>query len=250
MGIFALIAFGTAFSVLAQAPHRAPRPVPPVGPLLNPPPNFSEWVTTFSYPQDRPDPKTGVPPSGLPPLSTTLTRKVITTKTGNIVHEETQDVAGRKSDRWQNGQTIFIKTVGQSAWGVLGQRAGKNNFANDPNLPLPASGFRDLDWISADAYAGSLKTDSGVFLVFIPPGSGTVDLTNPKAALAQLPTLFMVALIDYKTRLPVSVQGNGITRSYNFTAPPVSMQTLPPDLANQIKADQARVAKLFAVPSQ
>jgi len=245
--------FGTFFVAgsLAQVPGGGakPKPVPPTGPLLNPAPKFSEWVITFSYPQDRPSLKTGAPSPELPPLAPSLPRKILTTKTGDVVHEQTQDVSGKVFEKWQDGPKNYIKPPGQTTWGVLWHR-GANNNTSDPNFPLPENGFRGLDWINATAYAGTIKTEAGAALVFLGLGADYVDLSDPKSAKDKLANESTVAYIDFQTRLPSSVKEDDVIRTYTFTTPPSAMQKLPADLTNEIKKGNESRAKLLAAPKQ
>jgi hypothetical protein len=213
---------------------------PPSGPLFRPAPTYSQWVITFSYPQDRTDGDA----KKLPSLPPNFDRKVLTTKTGNIIHEETLSVSGVKFDKWQVAHFFYIKPAGQSFWGEC---QGPSKDANNTFLmPLPDKGFRDLDWISTETYAGAVMDGGLEYLIFVPENAKTVDISSA----AKLQALHTVAYINAETRLPSILKKDDIIRNYKFFPLPQQMQALPDDLAKQIKAVSEKRAKLFAPPTK
>jgi len=210
----------------------------PDGPLLRPAPEFSQWTITLSYPDERGKKADDKPP--IPGLENRV-HQIVTTKTKNIVHEETIDGKGVKSEKWYVGSTQYRKDPGATVWyensaGTMGKTQQDFHYT-----PLPPSGFRDLDWINADAYAGTIAYGKGKCLVFIPGGGSATNA----AVVTTLPT---VALIDSETRLPVEVHNGGIIRVFQFADQAPAMQTLPPDLAEEIKKGDEGRARLDQRP--
>ena len=243
---FGLIGLMTCLvtSASSQQPSTNLRPEPPPGTLLKAAPTYSQWTIAFSYPQDRARQAKDTP---LPPLEPNLVRKVVTTKTGNMIHEETLSVSGALFDKWQVDSLFYIKPPGQSYWGECDDRYVKNNRTSDTNLAfLPEKGFRDLDWVSGETYVGVVKQNDTVFLLFVPATAGTLDFSNPVKIQAQP----IVAYVDAETRLPALFKKGGVIQNYIFSAPPANIQSLPADLAKQIKDGSERRAKLFGAPKQ
>jgi len=239
---------GIAICAQAQQIPVKQRPVPPDGPLLNSAPDHSQWVTTYIYPQDQPK---GDDAAQLPALPPTSPRKILTTKTGNIIHEETVDVAGNKTDKWQEGSTLYLKPKNQAHWGVSSSAFRHNNPKDDPfENPLPANGFHDLDWITKDTFTGSIQSAQSTLLIFVPMGADKVDLSDPKKSQDHLDSLQEVAYIDAQTRLPVSLRIGKVVRTYTFLPPPSSMLALPPDLQREIKQGEERTARLLRSPAK
>jgi len=206
---------------------------PPSGPLLASAPDYSQWVVTFTYPEDK-NPTSGADASGpAPAYLTTRTRTITTTKTHEVIHEEFVDGRGEKFDEWHVGNIAYTKGSGSNLWGELDPSDLANGSAHFQ--PLPASGFRNLDWITKDSYAGTMKysgRDCLVFTLVSPHKTNLFKLTTPESQLESLATY---ALIDAETRLPVIVKAEGMTRLYQFKNAPTEKLTLPPDLAEQLR---------------
>ena len=234
---FALLAL--AANAVAQQAAEKP-PIPP-GKLLSPPPEYSQWMVAYSYPQDRSQEE------NLPALEKSLPRKVITTKTGVILHEETVDVAGGKSDKWQVGTTFYLKPPEQNYWGEYDATWQHNNLpASAALLPVPTKGFQDLDWIGSDTYAGSIKQNGVEHFVFVPSNANNLDVGKPAALNAQP----VIAYVDASTRLPVRFKNGSVIRTYAFAPDAPSMLALPADLVREIQEGKERRAKVFVAPKR
>jgi hypothetical protein len=225
----------------------------PSEPLVHTAPAYSQWIMTFSYLEDQKEiPGT---PSGLakptPENVASRPRTVITTKTGEIIHEETVTVGGQRLENWQVDGSCYTKFPGKNFWSAYEKYAGTQLGSNAAiSMILPESGFRGLDWINKKTYAGKIKTGSGYCLVFVPGGRATVEAGNPdkQKALDLLPT---VAYVDAETHLPVMVRVAGETRVFKFAQPPpASIQSLPSDLAEEIRQGDEIRAKRNAAPRQ
>jgi hypothetical protein len=206
----------------------------PDGPLLRPAPGFSQWVITYSYAEDR-APKPTVAP-GQAPLPTPAfvlarPRTIVTTKTGSIVHELVTDLQQHERENWYVGARQYRKDQDSPVW---------LEYEPDPHpdihySPLPANGFRDLDWISSRTYSGRASQAGQSCLVF----KTTEKVKSLDSALPLGKEYALVAYIDAKTRLPVEVDIDKETRTYQFDSPPSGMQALPDDLTRQIKTAAA-----------
>jgi hypothetical protein len=209
-------------------------PVVPDGPLLRPAPGYSAWTITYSYAEDR-APKSpgqqGAIAPGSPDFVLARPRTILTTKTKSIIHEVITDIEGRSRENWYTGSTQYRKEGNSPLW-----------FENERDLhpdihysPLPANGFRDLDWIAGANFTGKQKQDDQECLVF----KSTQKVTSLDSALPLGKELAVVAYINAETRLPVEVDIDTEIRTYQFGDAPTEMQALPPDLAKQIKAGAA-----------
>ncbi|HEY0258093.1 MAG TPA: hypothetical protein VGC39_11665 [Candidatus Methylacidiphilales bacterium] len=226
----------------------------PSEPLVHPAPAFSQWTITFSYPDDA-KAISGSDPSAaakLVPQNTNAAlrpRTIITTKTGEIIHEETLTVGGNKTEDWQVHGNYYIKYPGKDFWSAY-ETSGTSAGGTSVVMGLPVSGFRGLDWITKETYAGEIKAGMGGTLVFVPGGRNTVNAGDPSKQ-KELESLAKIALVDAETRLPVMVRAEGETRVFKFTeSPPASVQTLPEDLASEIKEGDEIRAKRTAAPQR
>ena len=232
---------GLALAANAIAQQAAETPQIPTGKLLLPPPEYSQWGVTYSYPQDR------FKDEPLPALEKSLPRRVTTTKTCDILHEETVDVAGVKSDKWQAGTTFYLKPPGQNYWGEYDRAWYHNNLPTSAALqPVPLKGFQDLDWIGRDTYAGSIKQNGAEYFVFVPSNAGSLDVGNPAALHAQP----VIAYVDAATRLPVRFKNGDVIRSYAFAPEAPPPLALPADLVREIRDGKERRAKVFVAPKR
>ena len=206
----------------------------PDGLPLQPAPDYSQWTITYKYAEDH-APKAAAP-SGTPAASTpdfvlARPRTIVTVKTKRIIHESITDISQQQRENWYVGSIQYRKDTGSQVW-------DENQPDAHPDIhysPLPASGFRDLDWISAATYTGKGSQDGKDCLIFKTKGK----VTSLDSALPLGKEFEMVAYIDAKTRLPVEVDIDQETRTYLFAEPPEGMQALPDDLIQQIKAGNA-----------
>lgn len=236
-----LALFASVLCARAQQTTDKSKPEIPSGNLLACVPENSQWVVTFFYPQDRSK------DAALPALEKTLPRKIITTRTCELIHEETCDVSGEKSDKWQVGTTFYLKPPGQKFWGEYDPAWFHNNLPTSPALsPIPLKGFQDLDWISRETFAGSIKQNDKEWFVFIPLNAREVDVAKPADLNAQP----VIAYVDASTRLPVRYKNRDVVRSYSFAPESPPRLVLPADLAQEIRDGKERRAKVFAVPKR
>ena len=222
----------------------SPKSQVPCGPLLACASNFSQWVITFSYPEDRQKDSTAPASNPAADLLKTRVKTITTTKTDDIVHEEMVDAQGGKFDHWYVGDIQYTKTANSDTW--LQNVPIKYDGRNSSYSPLPASGFRGLEWITSENYAATLKYGGRSCLVFVQHAPANLNLSNPATQIQQLQSLSTVAFIDAESHLPIQVQVDGVIRFYQFVDPPSAKQVLPPDLADQITKGNEGRARLSA----
>jgi hypothetical protein len=196
----------------------------PDGPLPAPAPDYSQWVVTFSNPEDK----------NKGPGSSSTSAMITTTKTGYIIHEEIVNGSGAKLDEWHVGNTLYTKGSGSTLWNEA--RSGRSSSFE----AFPASGFRNLDWVTRNSYVGTIVLAGHSCLVFVPERPQKLDLSDP----VQLDALTTYAFLDANSRLPVKVRFNGVTSIYQFKDPPTEKLTLPPDLTSQLKKNEEAVESL------
>jgi hypothetical protein len=226
-----------------EKPSTPAKPEAPSGPLIGSVPDFSQWEISFSYPKARKKKSAAVVAGQKTPTPVNLS-KSITTKTKDIIHEEMIDISGNQTQKWYIGRLQYTKLPGQSNWFESDGSGGSGGKTIDPAYsPLPATGFRDLDWISADTYVGTVKYNKCDCLIFVPGGTATLDKADSKKD-ARLQSEKTIAYIDVETRLPVLVRFNGETRNVTFNAQPTTMLTLPVELTEQVKQGEEGRARL------
>jgi len=143
---------------------------------------------------------------------------------------------GAKRDIWHVGRDVYEKWTGAPMW------------VQDPaRTVFPASGFRDLDWISKDNYVGSVSYSGRNCLVFVQGAPPTLNLQNSGPGLEQLDAFHTIAFIDSESRLPVEVRLFGDYRSFRFATPATDKLALPPDLVAQLKHDADIISRLSGV---
>ena len=211
---------------------------PPSGPLLRPPGDFSRWQVVSIYSGKTPKKDRASRHAKTTPTLAPGDRlqKLVTTRTGRIVHEERTDFAQRTTDIWYDGGTQYTRPAGAQGWLRTESNSGDPSYR-----PLPEIGYRDVSLVKTDNYVATVPYDDRLCLVFVPDPAPKIDWTKPAAALKQLRSLDTVALVDAGTRLPVEIRANGETRTFQFDPPPARPQTLPADLLTQTKrGDDAR----------
>lgn len=211
------------------------KPELPSGPLLGKAPDFSDWLVTFAYASEAA--RKTRPESASQPRPAYLDKRpsrVSTTRTGKITHEVTRDLRDAQTEIWFEGNVQFYQSPGSNQWFESGQSTSAGGSSDVDYRPLPPSGFRDLDWITADNFAGSIPYGNGSCLIFVPGGYRKLDLSDATKRTKLLETQTKIAYIDADTRMPVAVRDGDLTRVYKFNPPPTAMQTFPADLSDAI----------------
>jgi len=230
-GMLSLV-LGPAIAMGQSSP--VPKPEPPPGPLLATAPDHSEWLVTFSYPDERSK------DAAADSAAAGRTKTIVTSRAKDTVHEEITDASGGRFDEWFIGGILYSKNAAGKTWGEL--------HAGDPKRPafspLPASGFRGLDWINKESYAGTMKFGGRMCLVFIDNAPPHVILSEVAEQPGGFENFSKVAFVDAESRLPVQEEVAGIIRSYKFVDPSPDAFTLPPDLDAALKQEAETRAAL------
>ncbi|HEY8994294.1 MAG TPA: hypothetical protein VIM71_06525 [Lacunisphaera sp.] len=223
----------------------------PAGPLLHAAPDFAQWTTQYSYPDDTKKDGTDAAAAKNVPLPGNLAnrpRTLVTTKTRDVIHMETTTVGGAVTDAWQIKGDCWVKYPGKALWtGYTASNPTEIVGKLRATLLLPASGFRDLTWLDKDAYAGRTKSEWGDCYVFLPGGhAANADIS--KGILDAAP---IIAYVDAQTRLPVMVRNPDGMRVFKFVQPPpTSVLQIPDVLVGEIKETNAVQVQRNAAPSR
>lgn len=230
-----LVWFSDAACLLAQR-----SPDLPEGVLLKKAADFSKWKVLYSYTKpEGPEAKAPSPEEA---------RAIVTTKTGNIVHEEFVDLHGRKTETWHAGSMQYRKSAGESIWykpvAPNEGQSGSSDYA-----PMPANGYRNWEWVDERSFVGMLPFENVPCLVFVPGGLKAVaeDVMKDPVKIAALP---IVAFVNAETRLPFALKVGEVTGRMSFEAPPPAMQTLPLDLIDQIQKGEEGRRNLYQQPTR
>ena len=227
-------AFAFCFALLlgpisASAQNAAPaRPQPPPGDYVASMPDFSRWLITFSYPEDR----TKSPNPSLPGYMAGRPRARTTTITKEIIHEETVNINGDKTDAWRIRAIQYQKPPGSTVWYQAPARA------------MTATGFSDLEWITGDDYIGTVRYAGRTCLVFAGNAPADLDVSKLSDPTAEFNSLNQIAFIEADSRLPVETRAFGVIRYFKFMEGPTEKLTFPADLAEHIRQNDAIEARL------
>jgi hypothetical protein len=216
----------------------------PADPLINKAPDFSKWVIAYSYPEDKLKTTAATPPATAPVTKDKRLRQVAITKTKSLVREETTTIMGDTTIKFYASGIQYTKPPGSKDWFEATNVVEKNAYNAFYAKPLPPSGFRDLDWITAENYVGTIKYNGSSVLVFVPGGTKTLSAKDLAKQKNPLETQAKAALIDDATRFPVAVQEAGTNQTYKFDTPPTEMLTFPPDLEAALKKGKEDRAKI------
>jgi hypothetical protein len=236
------VRLGLAVALAAALPLRAHdqpancAPCPPPGDLLRPAADFSQWTEVYVYPTDPAKP-------GAPAVPSTLITRRVVTKTRQIVHEQLFNANGPALDRWFVDRVQYRRTGAGATW-FQNQAESVDPGHNFQFDPLPPNGFRGLDWVTTQTYAGTVTFGGRPCLVYIPGGAKGINLASPAIMQDNFKALHDVLFVDAETRMPVEFRREGVTRDYQFASAPSGMQTLPDDLLAQMKAADAGRARL------
>ncbi len=236
-GVLAVVLLGWTAGHAQQS--AAPNPELPSGPLLKSVPEFSQWEIEVTHPID---------PANTRKSEKAQAGRIVTTKTGDIIHETT-DHNGQRSEKWFVGPLQYTKASGRREWLESDGSVGADGARLDPDYsPLPASGFRDLEWVTAGTYCGVFRHEDRECLVFVPLDLAGVT-THPRTVSKEfLDAQDTLAYIDAESRLPVLARIGGENRVYRFKPAPTEMQLLPLDISGQMEKGEAARSRLLEAP--
>jgi hypothetical protein len=243
--LYSLCALGslTAADVPAAQPGATtdPKSGLPKGPLLSRIPEFAIWSITYTYTDPRETPPKKPGPENKPPeqeasIESARPKKVLLTKTKNILHVETLDERRQTWHRWCRDSKHLIVFPGGKGLAPCDGQDIHNPFYED----YQSTTFPGFEWVSAATFAGVESVRQRDCMVFRSAVKG-LDLMNPGEAAKlrsmagegmpipeeALKTKSTVAIIDLETRLPVALQVAGEVRQYTFLEPPGTILAFP-----------------------
>lgn len=217
----------------------------PKGILLKRVPDYSTWTMAAQGAV-----MTG---NGGGPQDSVMQSKVV--KAGSIILEENTDLQGKAQATWHIKDLRIVKpSEGNNVKPIISRDSGGGDIYS---VNFAVSDFAGLDWISANTYAGIRKYQGRDCIIFkgeVSPlplmfhEEELVAIENAKTyglAPPEEKKVAAVAYIDLETRLPLLVQFGNQKRVYQYSAP-VQPLTLPPDIADAVKAYIVRLQVLSA----
>lgn len=221
----------------------------PSGPLLTEPaPEYSAWSIAFEYPkaESEADSRAGYQAAwerlanGDPALAKFLAKhpthmkgkpriqEVTTVKTGDIRREVTTYTSGQKDERWVKGDIVVRRS------GLTGKI--------EVETESTAVDFPELSWIQPRDFKEVRKMHGAECLFF----EGQIERLQVEdgrlyGAIGGTGTeerLKATAVIDLKTRRPLSLEFERVKRTYTFGPRPSSKLVLPRDLAAAVQKIQ------------
>ncbi len=266
MKIFSTFCLALLIALTLHTQQATPQPsIPPLppGPLLKRAPDNATWtITCQGHPVEDQEPVKAATSGEEKPKDkeakepVTMTSTVV--KTGSTILELNTDAQGKRSEIWHVGGLMVMKLPDVKepiVWPDSGQPyIYLANFA--------VSDFAGLDWISAKTYTGMAKYQGRACIQF----RGDVSPLTPRAreeeaiAIREAKTfgqpppqelrIPVVAYIDLESRLPLLVMFGKEKRVYQYGAAPVAPLTLPPELADIVKAYEQKIKRLSAPASR
>jgi hypothetical protein len=214
----------------AQLPGSTPVPLAP-GPLLNRAPDYSQWLVSV---------KSGTTSAvEVPTARTSYDQRTLIRKTGTIRDVITVTGTGQRTDKWCEGGLQASVTPGGGTPGV--SMYTPTALFNTGYTDYSKSDFPGFEWISRNNYIGR-QTMQGVDCIVFrdppAPDASSTPAASPAAASQVIPPIGRTAYIAAEGRLPVLLQVDNVTTSYQWMQPPTAPLTPPP--AVQAALDQAR----------
>jgi hypothetical protein len=228
----------------AQAPPVPAKPELPPGPLIQQKaPDFTEWtITQRPLPNSKtPGDSVGAPPSAVPGSGAPnqdpnriITRRIFT-RTGKILNLQYTDEFNKTWNVWmQESQRVLAWPDGKSVTFVVPPQP--HEPASVFYIDLSKGDFEGFAWISAENYKGLSMVNGKNCLLF----SGS---TGNEAGFP----IEVSAVIDLKTRLPVSLDDEQGEFTYEFKTVADTL-TLPENVQKFILSQQRKEDRLKKIP--
>jgi hypothetical protein len=225
-------------AITALADDRPPLPAKKMPAEL---PASAAWEITFKY-NDEPAKAAGATETGASPAADGAAAeteprpvKMVVTRTGDTIREETSWSVGKKTEKWilrKNLQVIEDLTTGRLF------RLPATTLIDDFSDYSKGS-FSELAWISPEHYQGVRKVNERPCFIFTAAcGQAVGQLAaelNPEipAELRGTATddVKLDVAIDTATLLPVFFNNGRVMKSYRILPPPTSQLVMPPKFA-------------------
>ena len=203
-------------------------PTPPPGPLIQRVPACVDWTTTYKYSVDDKSShgttsKALAQKKGGLPSARILSERVI--KAGGVSYSLWVDELGAKEECWTIKGVQWVTPKGEQR-----RQLAINHENPFFKTGLQTSVFSGFEWISASNFTGVNKFMEKQCLVF-----QIMDKSGKQS----------IAFIDAATRLPLFLKNGGTARLYAFGPPPENL-AVPEDIAQCIRDEEERTAKVMA----
>ncbi len=200
-------------------------------------PDFSRWSISFvrsvtGLPNNRP--------------STTNTKHITVTKTWPVFEALFTEDDGSQSERWYYGNLEFL--IDRSTKHRLIFPEGEAPQAEEA-VRFSTRDFPGFEWIAEKNYTGNRTVNGRDCMVYI-SGTRSAASSQDISPLQSADSDVMISCIDAKTRLPVLLQKDGITRIYQFEIPPSAALVLPKDIQEWLNLKKEQTEKLARMPEK
>jgi len=227
MNKFYLLGLAAFSSWLACCTHavaqQEPTPPPPQPPYVNNAPAYAAWNIAFSTKQTNPAPRT--------------LKAVRVNKMNKDFQEIKYWSDGSTSEQWQVQGVILIKEPYSPGIYVI----SSEEILLPSNRDLcyrSSSDFPELNWLSANTYAGVKNFQGKTCYWFQTDAKSSTDSTSA-APIRNTPIAdgkpSQQAWVDAKTLLPVAFDEGGMLRVYSFESATSQQAELPPHFAEALK---------------
>jgi hypothetical protein len=221
-------------------------------------PAFASWEITFKYAADPTNgPESGeaeASPAGDGTAAETEARpvKVVVTRTGDVIREETSWSDRKKTAKWV--LRGILQVLEDRATGQL-FRLPATTLVDD-FTDYSKGSFSELAWIGPDNYQGVSQINERPCFIFTADPGEVVDQLGEELN-AGMPaemggtianTDSLAAAIDAETLLPVSFSNGSVTKTYRILPAPTSALQMPPEFAKEFENWIARIREARRVP--
>jgi len=240
-------------TIPASADDRPPLPAKQMPAEL---PATAAWEITFKYPGEDSAAAENAPDATDPTAAESEPRptKVVVTRTGDVIREETSWSDRKKTEKWilrNNLQVIEDRTTGQLF------RLPATTLVDDFS-DYSKGNFTELAWIGPGNYQGVRPVNERPCFIFT-AAPGEVVYTLDEEVNAGMPaemrgtmanTESLAAAIDAETLLPVSFSNGRVVKNYRILRPPDAPLVMPPKFAGVFDEWIKRIEEANRLPGK
>lgn len=241
----------------APAEDRPPLPAKKMPAEL---PTSAAWEITFKYGDESAKAagaaETGVSPAADGAASETESRpvKVVVTRTGDLISEETSWSNGKKTERW-----IYRKNLAVVEDPVTGKlfRVSAASLVDDFG-DYTKGAFSELAWIGPEHYQGVRQVNERPCYIFTAAQGKVADQVGAELN-ADIPAELrgtasnpedLTAAIDAATLLPVTYDNGRVLKTYRILRSPSTPLVLPPKFAEVFEEWIKRIEEANRLPGK
>jgi hypothetical protein len=235
----------------APADDRPPLPAKQMPAEL---PASAAWEITLKYPGEDSAAAEDAPDATDPTAAKSEPRqvKVVVTRTGDVIREETFWSVGKKTEKWilrHNLQVLEDRATGQLF------RLPATTLVDD-FTDYSRGSFPELAWIGPDYYQGVRKVNERPCFIFT-AAAGEVVYSLDEEVNAGMPTEMrgtiantesLAAAVDTETLLPVFFNDGYVTKTYRILPAPTSALKVPPEFAAEFEDWIERIRESTRMP--